>query len=138
MNRKGFTLIELIATIALLGIIVTISFVSIGKVIEQGKENDCKSLVSSIKSAATEYVSDNRYNRNFVNNNVKTSGTTLYVEISGTTLTSGNYLSSPIINPFNKDPIEPGNIRVKVILNKDYTAKESSILAPNVLKECRE
>ena len=38
MNKKGFTLIELIATIALLGVIVTISFVSINKVLETGKK----------------------------------------------------------------------------------------------------
>ena len=60
MNNKGFTLVELIATIALLAVIAIISFVSINEVINQSKVNDCKNLLFSIKSAAKEYVSDNR------------------------------------------------------------------------------
>ena len=52
MNRKGFTLIELVATIALLANIAIISFVSINGVIDKSKIDNCKSLVSNIKSAS--------------------------------------------------------------------------------------
>ena len=62
MNNKGFTLIELIATIALLAVISIISFVSVNGVINQNKVNNCESLMMNIKTAAKEYVSDNRYN----------------------------------------------------------------------------
>ena len=65
--KNGFTLIELIATIALLAIIAIISFVSINGVVNQSKVNNCESLMMNIKTAAKEYVSDNRYN--FNNNN---------------------------------------------------------------------
>ena len=51
MNNKGFTLVELIATIALLAIISIISFVSINAVIDSSKINECNALVNSIKSA---------------------------------------------------------------------------------------
>ena len=133
MNRKGFTLIELIATIALLGIIAGISYVSINKVIEQGIINDCNSLVKSIKMAASEYVSDNRYKRDFVR-----SVTDNKVIISGDTLTNNNYLSAPIINPFDKESIDPVDISIEVLLNGDYTVKQSSIIAPSMLKQCKE
>lgn len=132
MGNKGFTLIELIATIALLGVIVVISFVSVNKVIEQSKVNDCNSLIKSIKMAASEYVSDNRYKRDFVRSVVNNR-----VEISGSTLTNSNYLSSPIINPFDKEQINPADISIEVVLNNDYTVKQSSIVAPSVLKECK-
>ena len=46
MNNKGFTLIELIATIALLAIIATISFVSINEVIKNSKIKNCENLLS--------------------------------------------------------------------------------------------
>ena len=49
MNNKGFTLVELIATIALLSIIAIISFVSINGVIDQSRVNDCENVVRSIK-----------------------------------------------------------------------------------------
>ena len=132
MNNKGFTLIELIATIALLGIIAAISFVSISKVLEQSKVNDCNSLVSSIKSATSEYVSDNRYNRNFVN-----SVSNNKVNIQADILTNGNYLSSPIINPYTKEEIAPSSINVSIELNNNYTVKQVTITAPDFLTECK-
>ena len=67
MNSRGFTLIELIVTIALLAIIAVISFVSINSIVNQSRVNDCETLVNNIKSAANSYVSDNRYNNDFVN-----------------------------------------------------------------------
>lgn len=124
MNRKGFTLIELIATIALLAVIVVISFVSISAVIKQSKVNDCESLVKSIKSAAKEYVSDNRYN--FTSNAPLT--------ITGETL--NGYLTSPIVNPFDNSSIAPGSIRIKIELKADYTAKNVIIEAPSILSSC--
>ena len=119
MNRKGFTLIELIATIALLGVIVTISFVSINKVLETGKKNDCVALVQSIKSASKEYASDNRYNRNFTNtisNNTK--------DLNVKVLVDEHYLSKPIINPFDNQEIPESdfqNIKIKLTFNNNYT-----------------
>ena len=42
MNNKGFTMVELIATIALLSVIMVISFVSINAVLDNSKINECK------------------------------------------------------------------------------------------------
>ena len=131
-RNKGFTLIELIATIALLSIIVVISFVSINKVLDQSKTNDCNSLVSSIKSSAKDYVSDNRYNNEFVKkvNNYK-------VTINADTLTTSNYLTSPIINPYTKEEITASTITINIELYNNYTVKTVTVTAPDVLKECK-
>lgn len=40
MNRKGFTLVELIATIAILGIIMTIAIPNVLSIIEKNKQED--------------------------------------------------------------------------------------------------
>lgn len=125
MNNKGFTLIELIATIALLAVISLISFVSVNKVIEQSKINDCETLVNNIKMATSEYVSDNRYkNLNVEDFNVKK-------------LVDGKYLSTPIINPFSKEEIDPQSILLNIELNNDYTLKNVEISEPAVLVNCR-
>ena len=124
MNRKGFTLIELIATIALLAIIAIISFVSINGVINKSKIDNCKSLVNNIKSASKEYVSDNRYSL--------TSNDDL--NITAKTLIDGNYLSSPITNPFdNNVPIYGIDISIRIKLADDYTVsnEENSIIIKN-------
>lgn len=137
MENKGFTLIELIITIALLAVILVISFVSINKVLEQGRVNDCNSLVGSIKSAVSEYVGDNRYNsifvgdiRNHVENNTP-------YEMAADILVDNNYLGSPIKNPFDKEEINPRDISINVTFNSNYTVKEISIVRPAQLVECK-
>jgi prepilin-type N-terminal cleavage/methylation domain-containing protein len=127
MNRKGFTLVELVATIALLAVIAIISFVSINGVINQSKVSNCNDLVNNIKIAAKEYVSDNRYK--LENNND--------LNITAQKLVDDNYLSSPIVNPFNNENIEPNDISIKIELNNDYTAKKVEIKAPAILVECK-
>ena len=126
MNNKGFTLIELIATIALLGVISIISFVSINGVIKKSKVNDCESLVSNIKSAAKEYVSDNRYN--FSSNES--------FSIMADKLINDNYLSSPIVNPFNKEDIDANTIKITIELKDDYSAKNIVVMNGDGVINC--
>jgi len=115
VNNKGFTLIELIITIALLAVISIISFVSINGVIEDNRVRNCENLRKSIMTAAKEYVSDNRYS--FTNNNDQ------IIDVND--LISDNYLSGEIVNPFNNKEINNAeNIKITIKLNSDYTAKE--------------
>ena len=131
MNKKGFTLIELIVTIALLAVIAVISFVSISKALEQGRKNDCISLVGNIENAVNEYVSDNRYNSSFINTVADHK-----ITIGGTTLVNGKYIG-PIINPYtNKEDITE-SISILVTLKDNYTVKSVEITNPAVLKECK-
>ena len=127
MNNKGFTLIELLATIALLAVIATISFVAISGVIEQGKVRDCETLVNNIKSATSEYVSDNRYD-NIFSSKVAT--------IYASNLTNGNYLKGDIINPFNKVKITPSTIKINITLNDNYTVKKVKVFNNDVEINC--
>lgn len=112
MNNKGFTLIELIATIALLGIIAMISFVSINAVIKSNKTEQCKNLISSIETATKEYVSDNRYGD--LDNNFTASNLV-------------GYLSMPIKNPYTNEEIKASSINIYIELNSDYTVKTVSV-----------
>lgn len=126
MNNKGFTLIELIATIALLAVISIISFVSINSVVEKNKISNCETLVSNIEIAAKEYISDNRYNIERKN---------LRINIS--ILINGNYLSGDVIDPFTDKRIGTGYIYVYVYLNDDYTVNSVDVKnASNVTINC--
>jgi len=127
MNNKGFTLIEILVTLLLLSVIVVISFVSISKVIEKSKQNDCKTLVNNIKMAVAEYVSDHRYDSTFTNTSFM---------INGGVLVNNNYLTAPIYNPFSKEEINPSNILINVELNADYTFKSANISTPAALRHC--
>ena len=124
MNRRGFTLIELIVTIALLAILALISFVSINAVIKQSRTNDCKTLVDNIKLATSEYVSDNRYRNLNIDN------------FTAKVLIDEKYLSSPIINPFTKEDIKADEINISIRLNNDYTLENATVSLPGVLSNC--
>ena len=127
MNNKGFTLIELIVTIALLAIIAIISFVSINGVVNQSKVNNCESLKMNIKTAAKEYVSDNRYKNTFDSDNDKIE--IIDVEL----LTDNHYLSEDIVNPFdNSKSVDGSKFLIKVQLKDDYSASDVSIYKDSV------
>lgn len=135
MNNKGFTLVELIATIALLSIIAVISFVSINEVIDQSKVSDCENIVRNINSAVKEYVSDNRYSFNNYNS----------FNITANDLIVGEYLSSSVTdssgnvvidNPFTDEYINPNDVIIKVELNTNYTIKKIDIEQPDIFIEC--
>ena len=59
MNNKGFTLLELLATIAIIGILTTIAVFSITKYINKGKEETYANHEKTLKRAAQNYMADN-------------------------------------------------------------------------------
>ena len=114
MNNKGFTLVELIATIALLAVIAVISFVSITEVINQSKISDCENRYNIRVSGTKEYLDDVF--------EIKKTGSQKYIDINANNLISKDYLSSPIVDPFdNEIEIDPNNIKIRVYLQSDYT-----------------
>ncbi len=59
-NKKGFTLIEILAAIAILGILSTIAVISVNKIIQQGKNKHYTTAENNLKLAGQSYVQDNR------------------------------------------------------------------------------
>ena len=121
MNNRGFTLIELIATIALLAVISLISFISINSAIKKNWVNNCNSLVDNIKGAANEYVSDNRYNNEFVNM-ANNNGKVITMDANSLK----EYLTEPIRDPKDKSDITAA-ISATIELNNNYTVKNVTV-----------
>lgn len=117
MNKRGFTLVELLATIVLLSIISVISYVSISSVIKKNKVNNCRNLIKSIEGASREYVSDNRYN--FTNRDDKV--------ITAEDLFRGNYLKNEIMDPFTNEKVNSENVKIIISLKSDYTIEKIQI-----------
>ena len=59
-NRKGFTLIEILAAITILGILMGIAIVSITKVIENGKKKHYATAEANMVLAGQSFVQQNR------------------------------------------------------------------------------
>ena len=117
LNRKGFTLVELLATIVILGVISAIAMVSIDGMLDEAAKTECENILLSIKSATKNYVSDKRFNLS-----------SKKVEIAVSKLVSDGYLSDEITNPFNKKySVNEQKIKLLVTLNDDYTYNDVDI-----------
>jgi len=60
-NEKGFSLIELLAVIVILGLLVAIAIPLVSRQLNKFREDYYSKLETSIKTAAQDYVSDKRY-----------------------------------------------------------------------------
>ena len=56
MNRKGYTLVEVLAVIMILGILMTLAVMGVSKYLSQTKRTVYKDYEASIKSGATNYL----------------------------------------------------------------------------------
>lgn len=63
-NNKGFTLVELLATIAILAIVMGIATFSITAIIKNSKEKNYQLLITNIKDAAETYYQECKYTNN--------------------------------------------------------------------------
>ena len=124
MNRKGFTLIELIVTIALLAVVSIISFVSITGIINDSKEKNCNNLVKSIKSATKDYISDNRYTDELYmpDGSIKKEFNTSNIS---------KYLNGDLVNPYDNKTDISNDIKIIVEYNSDNTPKNISVFYNN-------
>ena len=60
MNKKGFTLVELLATIAIMGIMSGIAIMGVGRIIRRSRINYYKAEKNMIEIAAKNYFADHR------------------------------------------------------------------------------
>ena len=98
MNKKGFTLIEVIMVIAIITILSLILIPNVMVLIDKNKERSCEKMIDNIESAAKMYVNQNKYELGFDCN--KTKGIKLK------TLVDAGYLGGELVNPINKEKID--------------------------------
>ena len=125
MNRKGFTLVELLATLIILAVVMSLGTYSIISIINNSKNKNYDLLISNIKDSAETYYQECR----FANN----SGITCTKDGDGYTTTLGDlveygYLKGnstddnkkyTIVNPLDDKSIATCQIRVSY--NNDIT-----------------
>lgn len=115
LNKKGFTLVELIATIVVLALVVSISAYAITNIINSAKEKNYELLIKNIIDASETYYQECKYK--YSNN----SGITCNDNVTLQDLVNYGYLKGngtedkkmEIVNPKNNIDIGECSIAVK-------------------------
>ena len=60
LNKKGFTLVEIIGVVAILGIVSVVGLVSVNSIIQKGKQEHYVAAEKNLKITAESYAQANR------------------------------------------------------------------------------
>lgn len=118
MNRKGFSLIELIIVIALLAVLMLVLVPSIITLLNKNDVKSCHNLEDSIINATKEYVVNNKYNLNFTCDVAKEISLKALVDSGDLKLSNDK-----IINPVTDADV---SLDTKVKVTYNCTTKEFS------------
>lgn len=159
MDNKGFTLVELLATVVVLGLVMGITAHSVLGIIEKSKDKSEKIFVDKLENSIDAYISDARTRKELqIDSNVNETSYTkckLYND-DGTCINDGSYKSTAytmksfplskisdsnliqnkdIINPKNKTKCDLSNVYVDLYRDSDmvyYYYADLSNLGCNV------
>lgn len=115
-KKKGFTLIEGIMVVAIIGILSLILIPNVLGVIQKNKVNSYNSMIDSVINASKVYISDKKNSSDIINN-IDCSGNkelSLFCIPVQSIIDSGD-LSEKFVNPLNGDKIETKDASGKFI-----------------------
>lgn len=113
LYKKGFTLVELLCAIVILGLLVTMASISIYNVVENSKEESILKQEKLLKKATESYIQDNSSKA------PKAIGDS--VNISLKELKSKKYITEDIINSKKETCMDNSYIRVYKLSKAEYT-----------------
>ena len=104
MNKKGFTLIELMAVVTILVVLSLIIVPIIDKNVKRSKDDMYNIQIENIRIAGEVYFSDNLVIRPKLGE---------YCSVSISTLTSQGYIGNNVLNPKTGRPFENLYVQIK-------------------------
>ena len=115
MNKRGFTLAELIGVIVVLSLICLITVPAIASVLKTNKKSLCETQLNNIIAAAKNYVSENILSMPVNDGESKT--------ITIQDLIDNGYIESDIQNPATKEAFDS---EIEITIKKDGKKLEVS------------
>lgn len=127
LNRQGFTLVELIATLVVLALVMSIGGYSIIKIIQKSNDKNYDLLIENIKDAAELYYQECRYgNSDIIECTVNVNDDDKIYSLSDVTLgnlvtygflkgngTTGEDKLTTLVNPNNNVDISGCEIKIE-------------------------
>ena len=111
-NKKGFTLVEMLAVVTILALATSSSIINIQKISKESKEKRYNDVINEIVMATDVYINNNdALRKSILNNNTKVC-TRIY------TLQNEGYINSDIINPLTNKLLQ-ANMCVYSMLDEE-------------------
>ena len=138
LGSKGFTLVELLATLVILSIVMGIGGLTITNIINKSKEKEYKLLIKEVKNAINEYYIEcmdppkDSDGNNIIGCPLKDNG---YYSIRLGDLVEFGYLSGEtngLYNPMNDYEISECQIKYKVINGGVIVEAITSEICPSI------
>lgn len=112
MDRKGFTLVELLATILILGILMGISITAVSKYINKAKTETEEDIVNTVKQATVSYLQDNK---SFL---PKEDGASVDIYVND--LYDAKYITNKLVNGNKEECMESSYAHVTKVKGNKY------------------
>ena len=133
MNRRGFTLVELLATIIILAIVVGLASYSIVSIMKTAKEKNYNLLIKNINDAAELYYQECKYGK-LTNNSICTNFTITLGELVDYGYLKGNETETDdrytIVDPRTDDSLSDCEITVSYVGDKIHVTGNSGSPCP--------
>lgn len=129
MNRKGFTLVEVLIVIAIVAVLLLVLVPNVFVMIDKNNVKSCNNLIKNIESAAKIYVNENKYNLGFECGNKKI--VTFQTLINYGTLQTDD--TGKIINPIDDKEISQDDSVVEVTYNCNSIEFTYNVIAKDVV-----
>ena len=104
MNKKGFTLVELLAVIVILALLALLTSTAVTKLVKDAKDDLSETQIQLIKSAADTWIAENL-------NSLPSSGSCSYLTLED--LKYYGLLDNVILDPKNSEEI-PNDLKIKI------------------------
>lgn len=118
MNRKGFTLVEVIAVVAVLAVILLVSFPVYNGIIKRNTSKRYDDFITTLCEAGQYYILHNN-DTSLLNN------TTTRVQIKDLKISNSSLVRSDLINPRTKQAI---NLNAYLVITKNYNGTYTCVL----------
>lgn len=129
MNKKGFTLIELIAVIVMISLIMVIVVPNILDIVSESKETSYNTLVKNIVTSSEMYYEECEYGD--LSNRTKYGSYACQINNNTITTTLGTLANTGMLTVSD---VDPNNKDKKVVLNPRDTTKDMSACQITITK----